>query len=145
MFAEEGPNEVSPALERLRSVVVQRAVPWASALSAASLLEELRNVRHVAAPEKRGALALLPSIATDHKASFRLLMLLVAPLLIIAGFVVDIIGSKRPLAEHPWIGFAGFVLILGVVAFAIWQRLRCLQEAIAAPPAPPNQVGQADG
>ena len=27
MFAEEGPNEVSPALERLRSVVVQRAVP----------------------------------------------------------------------------------------------------------------------
>jgi hypothetical protein len=104
-----------------------------------ALKRAAENARLVTAPEKRATLGLLPSMATDHRSSFRVLMLAVAPLLILAAFTTEFVQSTEPLSQRPLVGYIGFGLFVVFTACAVWEKLRDFEKAIAHPsPGVPN-------
>jgi hypothetical protein len=112
------------------------------------LSRAVENTLLVKTRAKRNALVSLPSIATDHRSSFRVVMLILAPLLILTAVTMEVWRSTGPIGE--WLGaFILTIAMLVVGPYRVWEQLkeleRALQPGSAAEPASPtrNQLHQA--
>lgn len=97
-----------------------------------AVLRAEENAREIRTPDVRKALRLLPSIAADPRTSFRGLMLAVSPMLILTSMSIEFFRSKEPLLSRPWLGYVFFFLIVALTTYAVWERLRLLERALAA-------------